>query len=58
MPENPDLKGKVIAVTGAARGMGRAMVRGFLAEGAKVVALKPPQENQKATSDGKSASSK
>ena len=34
-----DLNGKVVAVTGAARGLGRAMVRGFLAEGAKVVAM-------------------
>ena len=34
-----DLEGKVVAITGAARGMGRAHVRGFLAEGAKVVAL-------------------
>ena len=29
----------MVAVTGGARGMGRAMVRGFLAEGAKVVAM-------------------
>ena len=39
MPESSDLKGRVVAVTGAARGMGRAMVRGFLADGAKVVAM-------------------
>ena len=39
MPEDLNLNGKVVAVTGAARGMGRAMVRGFLAEGAKVVAM-------------------
>ena len=39
MPENLNLKGRVVAVTGGARGMGRAMVRGFLAEGAKVVAM-------------------
>lgn len=34
-----DLEGKVVAITGAARGMGRAFTRGFLAEGAKVVAM-------------------
>ena len=39
MPEDLNLKGKVVAVTGAARGMGRAMVRGFLGKGAKVVAM-------------------
>src|SRR5439155_7857844 len=33
------LEGKVIAVTGAARGMGRAYVEGFLEKGAKVAAL-------------------
>src|SRR5262245_50383164 len=32
------LKGKVVQVTGAARGMGRAYVRGFLEHGARVVA--------------------
>ena len=34
-----ELEGRVIAITGAARGMGRAFTRGFLAEGAKVVAM-------------------
>ncbi len=33
-----DLDGKVVVVTGGARGMGAAYVRGFLAEGANVVA--------------------
>jgi NAD(P)-dependent dehydrogenase (short-subunit alcohol dehydrogenase family) len=33
-----DLEGKVVVVTGGARGMGAAYVRGFLSEGAKVVA--------------------
>src|SRR5713226_4737983 len=32
------VEGKVILVTGAARGMGREYVRGFLREGAKVIA--------------------
>ena len=34
-----NVEGKVVAISGAARGMGRAHVRGFLAEGAKVVAM-------------------
>jgi NAD(P)-dependent dehydrogenase (short-subunit alcohol dehydrogenase family) len=33
------LKGRVVAITGAARGMGRAFTRAFLAEGARVVAM-------------------
>ena len=32
------LDGKVVVITGAARGMGAAYVQGFLAESAKVVA--------------------
>ena len=32
------LEGQVVVITGGARGMGAAYVRGFLAEGAKVVA--------------------
>ena len=34
-----ELAGKVAAITGAARGMGRAFTRALLAEGAKVVAM-------------------
>lgn len=33
-----DLENRVVVITGAARGMGAAYVRGFLAEGAKIVA--------------------
>src|SRR5437867_3111689 len=33
------IDGKVVVVTGAARGMGRAYVEGFLSKGARVVAL-------------------
>jgi len=36
--EKADVKDKVVVITGGARGMGRAYVRAFLAEGAKVVA--------------------
>src|SRR5215469_15027457 len=34
-----ELGGRVVAITGAARGMGRAYTRAFLAEGARVVAM-------------------
>jgi NAD(P)-dependent dehydrogenase (short-subunit alcohol dehydrogenase family) len=34
-----ELKDRVVAITGAARGMGRAYTRAFLAEGARVVAM-------------------
>ena len=38
MPANPELEGRVVVVTGAARGMGRAYVEGFLSAKARVVA--------------------
>ena len=34
-----ELEGRVVAITGAARGMGRAFTQGFLAAGARVVAM-------------------
>src|SRR5205814_2085485 len=37
-PPTPQLDGRVIVVTGGARGMGRAFVRGALAANARVVA--------------------
>jgi len=37
-PPTPDLDGRVVVVTGGARGMGRAFVRGALSAGARVVA--------------------
>jgi len=39
IPVALDVKDRVAAITGAARGMGRAVLEGFLAEGAKIVAL-------------------
>jgi len=38
MPTHPGLAGRVVVITGAARGMGRAYVEGFLGAGAKVAA--------------------
>ncbi|MDA1174815.1 MAG: SDR family NAD(P)-dependent oxidoreductase, partial [Chloroflexi bacterium] len=34
-----ELEGKVVAITGAARGMGRAFTEAYLEQGAKVVAM-------------------
>src|SRR5205823_1224647 len=45
------VKDKVVAITGAARGMGRAYVEGFLAEGAKVVAMDRSWEPTGASGD-------
>ncbi|HZT07018.1 MAG TPA: SDR family oxidoreductase [Chloroflexota bacterium] len=39
MPIHPELEGKIVVVTGGARGMGRAYVEGFLEAKARVVAL-------------------
>src|SRR4051812_11865897 len=39
MPAHPELEGRVVVVTGGARGMGRAYVEGFLGAKARVVAL-------------------
>src|SRR6266566_8136344 len=39
LPAHPELEGRVVVVTGGARGMGRAYVEGFLGAKAKVVAL-------------------
>src|SRR5437016_1117684 len=39
MPAHPELEGRVVVVTGGARGMGRAYVEEFLRAKARVVAL-------------------
>lgn len=51
---DPDLKGKVVFVTGAARGMGRTYVEGFLDDGAKVVASDVSWEATGQSHDGAS----
>ena len=45
------VEGKVVLVTGAARGMGREYVRGFLKEGAKVIATDLSWQPSGASSD-------
>src|SRR5487761_203512 len=46
-----DLTGKIVAITGAARGMGRAYLESFLEDGAKVVALDQSWEPSGFSSD-------
>jgi len=50
-----ELQGRVVVITGAARGIGRAYVKAFLAEGAKVVALDRSWEPSGFSSDTDSA---
>ncbi len=45
------LEGKVVVVTGAARGMGRSFVEGYLREGAKVVAVDRSWEPEQVSND-------
>lgn len=52
MNVNYDFAGRVIIVTGAARGVGRAMVRQFVAAGAKVVAADRDAEGLSQTCAG------
>ena len=49
---DPDLKDKVVFITGAARGMGRTYVEGFLDDGAKVVATDVSWEPTGKSHDG------
>ena len=49
-----DLDGKVVVITGGARGMGAVYVRGFLAEGAQVVATDLGWDGVEAFRDRKS----
>jgi NAD(P)-dependent dehydrogenase (short-subunit alcohol dehydrogenase family) len=50
-----DLEGKVVAITGAARGMGRAFTEAYLEQGAKVVAMDLSWEPTGFSSDDDSA---
>ncbi|MEE8517650.1 MAG: SDR family oxidoreductase, partial [Dehalococcoidia bacterium] len=49
---DPDLRDKVVFITGAARGMGRTYVEGFLDDGAKVVATDVSWEPTGKSHDG------